>query len=121
MIGPILKSKRLLLKPIKVSEAEQFLIWLKQEEITKYLEADFSNLNLKKEKEIIGKMRKDKAAYVWSIYTKKNELIGNTGLHKLDFRNNKVMWGIIIGDKNQWGKGYGQEVIKIRGLYRTVI
>ena len=35
--------------------------------------------------------------------------IGNTGLHKIDFRNRTAEFGIMIGEKDCWGKGYGTE------------
>ena len=113
MIGPTLKSKRVVLRPIKASEADQFLQWLKNSEINKFLEADFSKFNLKKEKEFINRVRKSKTDVVFSIYVDSGKLIGNTGFHGVDIRNSKASWGIVIGDKDCWGMGYGQEVIKL--------
>ncbi len=38
-----------------------------------------------------------------------DRLIGATGLGKTDVRNRHAMFGIAIGDKGAWGKGYGTE------------
>jgi RimJ/RimL family protein N-acetyltransferase len=36
-------------------------------------------------------------------------LIGATGLEQIDFRNRHAKFGIFIGAKEEWGKGYGTE------------
>ena len=33
--------------------------------------------------------------------------IGNIGLYEIDWKNRKAEYGILIGDKSAWGKGYG--------------
>ena len=35
--------------------------------------------------------------------------IGNTGLHQIDRANGTAEFGIMIGEKDCWGKGYGTE------------
>jgi RimJ/RimL family protein N-acetyltransferase len=37
-------------------------------------------------------------------------LIGSTGLHEIDYKNRHAVFGIVIGEKEAWGKGYGTEV-----------
>ncbi|MFA4941224.1 MAG: GNAT family protein [Patescibacteria group bacterium] len=114
MIGPILKGEKVILKPIKVSEAENFLRWFKDLTVTQYINNDGKNLNLRKEKIKIKDIRKNKNQIVWSIYTKNGTHIGSTGLHNIDLkRNKKAIWGIVIGDKSYWGQGYGTDVLKI--------
>lgn len=113
MIGPILKNKRIVLKSKKVSEAGQYLTWLKDPLVGKYLSADYTKLTLKKEKEYLRKIRKDKNNLTWSIYTKKGIHIGTVGFDKLDLKQSKkALLGIVIGNKDYWGQGYCQEAIK---------
>jgi len=113
MIGPILKGGKVVLKPVKVSEAKNFLRWFKNSVITRYLNNDFKDLTLVKERNKIKSFRKDKSKMVWSIYTKEGVHIGDTGLHSLDLkRNKKATWGIVIGEKSYWGQGYGTDTLK---------
>ncbi|MDD5071652.1 MAG: GNAT family protein [Patescibacteria group bacterium] len=113
MIGPILKGKKVILRPIKVGEAEDFLRWFKDLEVTRFLKIEGKNLNLKKEKSIIKNFRREKKKIVWSIYTEEGAHIGSTGLHDLDLkRNKKATWGIVIGEKSYWNQGYGTDTLK---------
>jgi RimJ/RimL family protein N-acetyltransferase len=36
--------------------------------------------------------------------------IGTAGLHDINYRHSKGVFGIMIGEKDAWGKGYGTEV-----------
>jgi len=113
MRTPILKGKKIVLKPLKLSQAENFLRWFKDGKVTKFLSADFRDLNLKKEKEFIKKSNNNKTEIRWAIYTKDGRHIGSTGLHQIDKKVHfKATWGIVIGDKNYWNKGLGTDVLK---------
>jgi diamine N-acetyltransferase len=39
--------------------------------------------------------------------------IGGTGLHNLDYANRTAEFGILIGEKDCWGKGYGTEATSL--------
>ena len=39
--------------------------------------------------------------------------IGNTGLNNIDYRNRTAEFGIMIGEKDCWGKGYGAETASL--------
>jgi len=113
MLGPILKGEKVILKPIKASEAENFLRWFNDPVVTRFLSKEGGDLDLKKEKRIIGELRKDKNRIIWSIYAKDGAHIGDTGLHSLDLKkNNKAVWGIVIGEKSYWHQGYGTDVLR---------
>jgi len=38
--------------------------------------------------------------------------IGNVGLTSIDWRNRRGEFGIFIGDRSEWGKGYGQDATR---------
>jgi len=113
MIGPILKGGKVILKPIRVSEAENFLRWFKDSLVNRFISQEGKDLNLRKEIRLIKDIRKNKNQIVWSIYTKDGVHIGSTGLHHIDLkRNKKATWGIVIGEKKYWGQGYGTDALK---------
>lgn len=41
------------------------------------------------------------------------ELIGVTGLHKLELRDQRGDFGLLIGDKERWGQGFGTEATRM--------
>ncbi|OGF24274.1 hypothetical protein A3H09_02875 [Candidatus Falkowbacteria bacterium RIFCSPLOWO2_12_FULL_45_13] len=113
MKGPTLKGKKIILKPLVIRQAENYMRWLKDSEVTKFLSNDFSSLNLKREKEFIKKSNRNKTNLRWAIYTKTGAHIGNTGLHEIDRKKNlKASWGVMIGEKSYWGQGLGTDVLK---------
>ena len=111
MYGPILKSKKIILKPPKISEAKQYLKWLKDPDVSQYI-GSFVDLTLEQEKEYLKKIKTDDSKIFWSIYTKSGKHIGSTDLHDLVMPHKRTSWGIMIGDKNEWDKGYGSDALK---------
>ncbi|MBI1757510.1 MAG: GNAT family N-acetyltransferase [Fimbriimonas ginsengisoli] len=43
--------------------------------------------------------------------------IGFCGIHRIDFRHGTAITGQVIGDPNEWGKGYGSDAAKVRARY----
>ena len=70
-------------------------------------------MSLEGEIEWIKKINREKKEEIWSIYAKENnKLIGNVGVHALDNPDRFYIVGIIIGEKNYWGKGYGYDAFQ---------
>ncbi len=109
MYGPILKGKKVILQPPKLSEAKRYLEWLNDDEVTRYI-ATFTGMTLEKEREYLKLKKKDDLLY-WSVYTKSGKHIGSTGFHEVSQNHKRVLWGIMLGDKTEWGKGYGTDVL----------
>lgn len=108
-----LKGGKVTLRPIKLDDAARFVKWLKDEEIRKFLSANPKGVNLKKEKEWIGSLtKKKKSEKHFAIDTKENIHIGSLALY-LNLKNKSAALGILIGDKNYWGKGYGAEATRL--------
>jgi RimJ/RimL family protein N-acetyltransferase len=38
--------------------------------------------------------------------------IGTTGFHQVDWKNRTAELGIVIGDKEWWGRGYGTDAVR---------
>jgi len=115
MKGTILKSKRIILRPIKLSDAESFCRWMNDKEVVKYLLFQ-SGIKLKEELKWIRKQRQNKNGITWSMENEEGNLIGNTCL-ELDEKNKVANLGIVIGEKKQWGKGYAGEVLELLKNY----
>jgi len=47
---------------------------------------------------------------MWAIHLKENDKhIGNIKIDPISIKHGLGEYGILIGDKNEWGKGYGKE------------
>ncbi|MCK5525745.1 MAG: GNAT family N-acetyltransferase, partial [Candidatus Latescibacteria bacterium] len=71
-------------------------------------------LNLGREREWIEQLYKDQSRVVFGIVLKTSDkLIGSTGFEGIDWRSRRAGFGIAIGDKTQWSKGFGTEATKL--------
>lgn len=108
-----LKGKKCSLSPIAPSDAEQYCKWLNDMEVGIFLEIAHQQLSLEKEESILKQMANRGDTIFGIIDNKTEKLIGNCGLHNLDHLNRKAEFGIFIGDKKMWGRGYGTEATQL--------
>lgn len=112
----VLKGSRLTLRPIKISDAPNFVRWFRDERVVLYLGESMYKITLAKEKEYIRKIQRKKDEFLFSIIAKDGHHIGSTAL-RLNPLNKRAGLGLVIGDKEYWGQGYAGECIKILGGY----
>ncbi|MFZ2189580.1 MAG: GNAT family protein [Candidatus Magasanikiibacteriota bacterium] len=111
MKGPILKGPRVILRPIKVSDAPNYVRWFSDKEVRIHFNYNVWDVSEKEEKKFIRKSLKNKNQILFAIiYNGKH--IGGSGLD-FDWKSKRASWGIIIGEKDEWGKGIAGEVIKL--------
>ena len=114
MIGSILKGQKVILRPMKVSEAKNYLVWFKDPKVSRFLSSDNISLTLSEEKKYIQGVRKSKEKIPWSIYLREGNVhIGSTSLMNVDKKNKKAEWGIVIGRKEFWGQRLADDVVKL--------
>jgi ribosomal-protein-alanine N-acetyltransferase len=110
---PFLEGDRVILKPLTESFCTQkYLSWLNDPEVYKYLSSggDFTMDQLVNF--VRGKSFEN--IFFWAIIVKENDShIGNIKIDKIDKKDLHGEYGIMIGDKSVWGKGYAAEVSKI--------
>jgi RimJ/RimL family protein N-acetyltransferase len=105
-----LEAAHLLLEPFREAHlTERYVAWLNDPEVVRYSE-------LRHYRHTIASCRKYLAAfesspdYFWAIRMKdgNQQHIGNISAHR-DIYNKTVDIGILIGEKEKWGCGYGSE------------
>jgi RimJ/RimL family protein N-acetyltransferase len=107
-----LSEGKILIRPVKKSDLPQTIIWLKNPEVNMFLASTFDDLDLKKELDWFTEMNKSLIDFIFAVEDKKNKkYIGNCGLHKVDWENKACEFGIVIGDKEYWGKKFGTDAI----------
>jgi RimJ/RimL family protein N-acetyltransferase len=105
----ILKGEKVILRPIKLSDAPRFVKWFNDPQVNKFM--FLRKISLKEEKKWIKNSLKDKTKINLAIETKEGLHIGTTGL-ELNQQNCRAYFGIIIGEKEYWSRGYGTDAAR---------
>ncbi|MCL4394913.1 MAG: GNAT family N-acetyltransferase [Chloroflexi bacterium] len=89
----------------------KFVEWMNDWEVRRFLNpAAALPLSLEDETKWFEEGRRAEGSYLFAILTlAENKLIGSCGLHKVDLKNRSGVFGIFIGDKAYWSKGYGTD------------
>ncbi|MDD2758533.1 MAG: GNAT family protein [Patescibacteria group bacterium] len=111
MPKPTLKGPRITLRQPKLSDAALCVRWFNDPKVTIYLGRQ-QKLAMKDEIEYLKKMIRDKDNYNYSVINENGKHIGMAGFH-LKRKDKRATYGITIGEKKEWGKGYGQEITEI--------
>src|ERR1051326_1065121 len=108
----ILKGEKVILRPIRLSDAERFVKWFNDPEVNKFML--HRGLTLPEERKYIKKRlaEKSKDDYHFCVDTKQGVHIGVTALESINKRNRNAIIGLMIGDKNYWSRGYGTDIMK---------
>jgi diamine N-acetyltransferase len=69
---------------------------------------------LEQEEEWYAGANTNKAAVGFTAYERATlRPIGTAGLHKIDYINSTAEFGIVIGERDCWGQGYGTEITRL--------
>jgi len=104
-------EKRVTLAPMSLDYAnDKYLNWLLDSDVNKYLEVN-DKISLNKLIEYV-KSKINADLFFWAILDEKSNHIGNIKLEPINLKHRNATLGILIGDKNVWGRGYASEAIK---------
>jgi len=109
MKSPILNTERLTLKALSLEHlSEDYVSWLNDAEVYRYLETG-GNYTFEMLSEYIEDAVK-RDIYFWGIHIKSNNLhIGNIKIDPINKRHGLAEYGIMMGRRSEWGKGYAKE------------
>ena len=80
--------------------SKEYVMWLNDPTINKFLESRWQRVTLKKLKKFIININQSKNEFMTGIFLKKNnEHIGNIKLGKIDFIHKTAELGLLIGKK----------------------
>jgi RimJ/RimL family protein N-acetyltransferase len=120
MLGPILFGERVRLGAPDTTMLPTFIRWLADPDVSRYLGMGFPPSEAM-EQEWFDRTARSEADIVWAVWATDQgdgpKLIGTTGIHRIDWRNRNAITGNLIGEKSEWGKGYGSEVVALRTRY----
>jgi ribosomal-protein-alanine N-acetyltransferase len=104
-----LESERLFLKPLSQKHLSlAYVNWLNDIEVNAYLESG-GNYTLQLLADFL-KEQEQKDILFWAIHLKdSNKHIGNIKIDPINYEMNSGEYGILMGDKANWGKGFANE------------
>lgn len=108
-------EKSIILKPLSPQDVTSFYTWLNDEEVIKYSLSLFQRLiTMEDIDRWFVSVVNDFKNYNRGIFlADSNKLIGYAGICNLSKANKSGEYFIFIGDRNQWGKGFGSQVTKL--------
>ena len=115
MLGPVLKGEKVTLRPFTQADAEVFVGWLADPEVTRFILLRYPP-TLEAEREWFDRVSRDPAEILWGIEFD-GRLVGVSGVHRIDWPNGHAVTGTLIGDRSAWGKGVGGESMRLRTRY----
>ena len=109
----VLETERLILKPLNRHFLSQdYVNWMNDEKVNRHLESG-GDYTLEKLTSYLKEVE-DKPKYFWAINLKETDQhIGNIKIDPIDLNLLWGEYGIMIGNRNAWGKGIAKEASKI--------
>lgn len=113
----MLKGKNVILRPVKRSDIQNFLKWFNDTEVIQYLNLYLPMTEMAEEKYIeeLGttRSRTDAVFVIEVLEDNSSKPIGNIGLHSISPKDHNATFGIAIGEKDYWSRGYGTEAARL--------
>lgn len=108
-----LETERLILEKAGTQHiSEDYVSWMNDAEVNRYLETGggYSKMDLTA---YLGSAEANEELYFWAIKTKQGQKhIGNIKIDPISYKHGYGEYGILMGDRNEWGKGFAIEASK---------
>jgi RimJ/RimL family protein N-acetyltransferase len=111
---PRITAERVYLRPAERDDLPRFVRWFADAEVARHLAARAPFSLAMEEKWFEGMLeRQGKTDYLFvACLLTDGRPLGTVGLHGLDLENGNAEFGIAIGEKDEWDKGYGTEALQ---------
>ncbi len=110
----MLTGKLVRLRPLDMTDLENFLVWYNDPEVTEYLNFRYALPRLAEEEWLRARTGKPVSFsnLMFSIEALADSRhVGSIDLHEASAEDRKATLGIAIGDKEYWSRGYGTDAI----------
>ena len=102
------------LGPLRRDLVPLYLKWINDFEVMRHMVATTRPMSLEAEEDWYAHASKAENQASFTIYEKARlRPIGNVSLGKVNYAHRTAEFGIMIGNKRSWGKGYGTEVTRL--------
>jgi RimJ/RimL family protein N-acetyltransferase len=102
------------LGPVERDYLPCYVEWLNDWEVRRFLTPTLPHpYTMQDEEDWFNRQRNESGSRYFAILTRaEGRVIGNCGLSQIDWTNQNAIFGIFIGDKNYWGKGFGTDATR---------
>ncbi len=111
---PSLRGELVYLRPAERTDLDLFVRWFADAETTRYLgvRAPFSRaMEDKWFEEMLSRQGKEAYHFVICLLAD-DRAIGTAGFHHVNYEDGHATFGISIGEKAEWSKGYGTDALR---------
>ncbi len=103
------------LRAVERDDIPRFVRWLNDPETTQYL-LIYAPISTVDEERWFERLPERQNNYVFAFEALIDDQwihLGNVGLHDIDWKNSNATFGIVMGEKQYWGQGYGTKATKL--------
>lgn len=100
------------LRPLELSDLDGIMAWVNEPEIVGNFQHFNRIISREEEEQYLERLLASETDRVYAIETESGEYLGNIGLHQIHWPSRNARFAIIIGRKEEWGKGYAQNAIE---------
>jgi RimJ/RimL family protein N-acetyltransferase len=107
-------GKRVRLRAAERNDVKKFYDWVNDPDVTRYLSLYLPMSTVDEENWFDAMTKRDQSEKTLVIEVRDNtgwKMIGNCGVFGIDPVNRSGELGIMLGEKDEWDKGYGTEVM----------
>jgi len=110
---------KIYLRPLDRADInETYLSWLNDPEVNRFLEAGLSTHTLSSLEQYYEQVAGSADTRFMAVVEENTDLhIGNVKLEPINWTHRTAVFGIMIGNKSKWGKGYGTEATRLAVEY----
>lgn len=114
----LIYGERVILRPYAAGfneeEMRRMYYWSRDESVLRWsggspLAMSFHEFKTAFQREVA---RRDRHRRIFGILTMDGELIGRMGYFNIDWHRGAAELGIVIGEKDYWGRGYGTDAVR---------
>jgi RimJ/RimL family protein N-acetyltransferase len=110
---PVIHGEKVYLRPPERSDIDTFVRWFNDAEVMRYLAMRTPMSQVGEERWFEGMLERwGKRDYHFVICLREDgRPIGSAGLHEVDLESGTAAFGIGIGEKGEWDRGYGTDAL----------
>jgi len=113
MNEPFLIGERIYLRPLEEGDLDRCHRWINDSGILARLGRRTPMSRAMEREWLAAQYKSDRDLSMAIVVSDGDRHIGNCGFNEIDYHNRSGVFGILIGERDAWGKGYGPEATRL--------
>jgi len=121
LTAPFLSGEDIYLRKLTAKDiGEKYVAWMNDKEVTRYLESGFFPTSADQLHDYVERQSTNEDVVFLSIVeADTDEHVGNVKLGPIDWVHRQAEIGLVIGEKQAWGNGYGTTAVQLLTSYAS--